>query len=117
MDRHFEVTETAATRIEETVPILVPEDLSEESFDRTLQEDKQAISIIDSLADGVREASRTLSDAAQSLRSVVAKQREALASSAWQAAVDDAESQLPEFGRRTTRGRRHRSERIRSPDQ
>ena len=93
MDRHFEVTETAATRIEEAVSILVPEDLSEESFDRTLQEDQQAISITHSLADGVREASRTLSDAAKRLRSVVVKQREALASSAWQTAVDDAESQ------------------------
>ena len=93
IDRHFEVTEAAAARIEEAVSALVPEDLSEEPFDRTLQEDQQAISIIDSLADGVRDASRALRDAAQSLRGVVATQRDALAGSTWQAAVDDADRQ------------------------
>ncbi|MDE2823589.1 MAG: hypothetical protein OXK79_08790, partial [Chloroflexota bacterium] len=62
MDRHFEVTEAAAARIEESVSTLIPEDLSEGPFDRTLQEDQQAISIVDSLADGIRDASRTLND-------------------------------------------------------
>ena len=92
MDRHFEVTEAAATRIEEAVAALLPEDLSEGPFDPTLQEDQQAISVIGSLADGVRDASRTLRDAAQSLRDVVATQRDALASSTWQAAVDNADN-------------------------
>ena len=92
MDRHFEVTETAAARIDDAVSALVPEDLSEEPFDRTSPEDQHAISIVDSLADAIRDASRTLSDAAQSLRGVVAQQRDALARSAWQAAVDDADS-------------------------
>ena len=92
MDRHFEVTEAAAARIEDAVSALVPEDLSEEPFDRTSPEDQHAISIVDSLADAIRDASRTLSDAAQSLRGVVAQQRDALARSAWQAAVDDADS-------------------------
>ena len=92
MDRHFEVTEAAAARIEDAVSALVPEDLSEEPFDRTSPEDQHGISIVDSLADAIRDASRTLSDAAQSLRGVVAQQRDALARSAWQAAVDDADS-------------------------
>ena len=92
MDRHFEVTEAAAVRIEDAVSALVPEDLSEEPFDRTSPEDQHAISIVDSLADAIRDASRTLSDAAQSVRGVVAQQRDALARSAWQAAVDDADS-------------------------
>ena len=92
MDRHFEVTVAAAARIEDAVSALVPEDLSEEPFDRTSPEDQHAISIVDSLADAIRDASRTLSDAAQSLRGVVAQQRDALARSAWQAAVDDADS-------------------------
>ena len=92
MDRHFEVTEAAAARIDDAVSALVPEDLSEEPFDRTSPEDQHAISIVDSLADAIRDASRTLSDAAQSLRGVVAQQRDALARSAWQAAVDDADS-------------------------
>ena len=65
VDRHFEVTEAAAARIEEAASALVPEDLSEGPFDRTLQEDQQAISIIGSLADGVRDASRTLRDVAR----------------------------------------------------
>ena len=75
MERHFEVTKAAAARIEEAVSALVPEDLSEGLFDRTLPEDQQAISIIGSLADGVRDASRTLRDTAQGLRGVVAAQR------------------------------------------
>ena len=93
VDRHFEVTDAAAARIEEAVSTLVPEDLPEGSFDGTLQEDQQAISIIGLLAAGVRDASRTLTDAARSLRGIVATQRDALASSMWQAAVDDADSQ------------------------
>ena len=92
MDRHFEVTEAAAARIEEAVSELVPEDLSEGPFDRTLQEDQKATSIIGSLADGVRDASRTLTDAAKSLRGIVEKQRDALARSTWQVAVDDADN-------------------------
>ncbi len=93
VDRHFEVTEAAAVRIEEAVSTMVPEDLSEGSFDRALQEDQQAISIIGSLADGVRDASRTLSHAARNLHDVVAKQRGVLTSSMWQATVDDADRQ------------------------
>ena len=93
VDRHFEVTEAAAARIEEAVSALVPEDLSEGPLDRTLPEDQQAILIIGSLADGIRDASRTLNDAAQTLRGIIEKQRDALASSMWQAAVDDADSQ------------------------
>ena len=93
MDRHFEVTEAAAARIEDAVSALVPEDLSEGPFDKAVQEDKQAIAIIGSLADGVRDASRTLREAAQSLRDVVAKQRDTLAGSRWQAAVDDTARQ------------------------
>ena len=93
MDRHFEVTEAAADRIEEAVSALAPEDLSEGLFDSTLQEDQHAISMIRSLADGLRDARRTLRAAAQSLRGVVAKQHDALARGTWQAAVDDAERQ------------------------
>ena len=93
MDRHFEVTEAAAARIDEAAAALAPEDLPEGSFDRTLQEDQQAISIIGTLADGIRDASQTLRDAAQRLRGVVAKQHDALARSTWRAAVDDADTQ------------------------
>ena len=92
VDRHLEVTEAVAARIEEAASALVPEDLSEGPFDRTLQEDQQAISIIGSLADGIRDASRTLNDAARSLRDIVVKQRGALARSTWQAAANDADN-------------------------
>ena len=93
MDRHFDVTEAAASRIEEVVAEVVPEDMPEGAFDRDLQEDQQAISIIETLADGVRDASQTLHDAAQRLRDAVARQRDALASSTWQAAADEADRQ------------------------
>ena len=67
--------------------------MPEGAFDRDLQEDQQAISIIETLADGVRDASQTLHDAAQRLRDAVARQRDALASSTWQAAADEADRQ------------------------
>ena len=91
VDRQFEVTDAAAERIDEVAEALLPEDLPEELFDQTSQEDAQAVSVIATLAGGMREASQALRDAAQRLRDTVAKQREDLAATAWQTEVDGAE--------------------------
>ena len=93
VDRHFDVAEAAAARIDEVAEALLPEDLPEELFDQTSQEDAQAVSIIATLAGGIRDASQALRDAARRLRETIAKQREDLAASAWQIEVDRAENE------------------------
>ena len=96
-DRHFEVTEAAAVQIEETAAASVPEDLPEGAFDQASEEDQAALVAIGALANGIREAGRTLRSAAQDLRGAVATQREALATSTWQAAVEAADREYEEF--------------------
>ncbi len=91
LDRHFKVAEAAAASIDKVASTLAPEDLSAEPFDGNSPEDQQAISIIESLAGGIRDANQALRDAAGNLRDVVARNREALAKSTWQAAANDAE--------------------------
>ena len=91
VDRHFEVTEAAAAQIEEAAAALVPEDLPEGAFAKASEEDQQALVAIGALATGIREAGRMLRVAAQDLRGVVETQREALATSTWQAAVEAAD--------------------------
>ena len=93
VDRHFDVAEAAAARIDEVAEALLPEDLPEGLFDQTSQEDLQAVSTIATLADGIRDASQALRDAARRLRGTVAKQRENLAASTWQSEVDSAEQE------------------------
>ena len=92
IDRHFEVTETATTQIEHAAAALVPEDLPEGAFDQASEKDQQALASIGALANGIREARRTLTSAASDLRGVIATQREALATSPWQAATEAADS-------------------------
>ena len=93
VERQFEVAEASAERIDEVAETLLPEDLPEGLFDETSPEDPQAISIIATLAGGIRDASQALRDTALRLRETVAKQREDLAASAWQTEVDRAENE------------------------
>ena len=93
VERQFEVAEASAERIDEVAETLLPEDLPEGLFDETSPEDPQAISIIATLAGGIREASQALRDTALRLRETVAKQREDLAASAWQIGMDSAEKE------------------------
>ena len=90
VDRHFDVAEAAAARIDEVAETLLPEDLPEGLFDQTSQEDLQAVSTIATLAGAIRDASQALREAARRLRETVVKQRENLAASAWQVDVDSA---------------------------
>ena len=91
VDRHFDVTETAAARIEDAAAALMPEDLPEGAFDQASEDDQQALASIGALANGIREAHRTLLSAASDLRGVIATQRGALTTSPWQAAVERAD--------------------------
>ena len=90
VDRHFDVAEAAAARIDEVAETLLPEDLPEGLFDQTSQEDLQAVSTIATLAGAIRDASQALRDSARRLRDTVTKQRDDLAASAWQVDVDSA---------------------------
>ena len=92
LDRHFEVTETAAAQVEEAAAALVSEDLPEGAFDQAADEDQLALASIGALANGIREARRTLISTASDLRGVIATQREALATSPWRAAAEAADS-------------------------
>ena len=97
VDRHFDVTEAAAAQSEEAAAAFVPEDLPEGAFDQASDEDQQALASIGALANATREAGRTLRTAAHGLRGVVATQREALATSTWQAAVEAADREYEEL--------------------
>ena len=92
VDRHFDVSEKAAAQIEDAAAALVPEDLPEGTFDQATEEDQQALVSVGALANGIREARRALISAASDLRGVIATQREALATSPWQAAAEAADS-------------------------
>ena len=92
VERQFGVTETAATQIEDAAAALVPEDLPEGAFDQASEDDQQPLASIGALANGIREARRTLLSAASDLRGIIATQREALATSPWQAAAEAADS-------------------------
>lgn len=89
-DRQFDAAKTAAGRIEETAAALQPEDLPDGLFNDDSEEDLQAAAVMAALAEALRTAAHVLSDAAQRLRGIVESQREALAKSAWQTAVDQA---------------------------
>ena len=97
VDRHFEVSEAAATKIEEAAAALVPEDLPEGAFDQASDEDQQALASIGALANGVREARRTLKSAASDLRGAIATQREVLTTTPWHAAAEVADSAYEEL--------------------
>lgn len=88
-ERQFDAAAEAAGRLEETAANLQVEDLPDGLFVDSA-EDREATAVMDSLAAGVRGAAEDLRAAAQRLNEVVAAQRQALASSAWQASVDRA---------------------------
>lgn len=89
-DRQFRAAEAASGHIEEAAARLQPEDLPEGLFVTESDEDREVAAIMDALATAVRDAAASLHRAAQQLQGVVETQREALAKSAWQKAVDRA---------------------------
>ena len=91
-DRQFDIGKGAADRIEQAAAALQPEDLPDGLFHETSKEDRQIAAIMAALATGVRDAAQDLRHVAERLRRLIATQREELAGSAWQAAVEHAAS-------------------------
>ena len=88
--RQFDTAEAAARHIEQAAAALQPEDLPDGLFHETSKEDRQVAAIMGALATAVRDAAQALHHVAERLRGLVATQREELAGSAWQAAVEHA---------------------------
>jgi len=88
--RQFDTAEAAARHIEQAAAALQPEDLPDGLFHETSKEDRQVAAIMGALATAVRDAAQDLHHVAERLRGLVATQREELAGSAWQAAVEHA---------------------------
>ena len=88
LERQFADADDAAARIEEAAANLQPDDLPAGTFDEASDVDRQAAAIITALGDAVRAAAREVRETAQRLRVAVGKQREVLAATAWQTAVD-----------------------------
>ena len=92
-DRQFDTAETAVGRIEQTAEALQPEDLPDGLFNETSEEDRQVAAIMAALAIAVRTAAQDLRHIAERLRGSIETQREELARSRWQAAVENAASE------------------------
>ena len=92
-DRQFDTAEAASDRIKQVAAALQPEDLPDGLFNETSKEDRQIAAIMAALAIAVRTAAQDLRHAAERLRGSVERQREELAGSAWQTAVEQAASE------------------------
>ena len=89
-DRQFETVQEAVRRIESAADDLHPEDLPDELFDDSSEEDKYVVEVVAALGAAIHAAGQSLREAAQSLREMAQTQHTALTRSAWQAAVDAA---------------------------
>ena len=90
LERQFASADNGAARIEEAAANLQPDDLPDGTFDEASDVDREAMAIIAALGDAVRAAAREVRESAERLRVTVGKQREMLAGTAWQTAVDQA---------------------------
>lgn len=89
-DRQINAVEEGVGRIEETAEMLQTEDLPDGIFDKGSEEDKQVVAAMEALAVAVHGAAEGLRDCARRLRGAIEGQRDILAGSAWQRAVDQA---------------------------
>ena len=90
LEQQFASADDGAARIKEVAANLQPDDLPGGMFDDASDADRQAMVIIAVLGNAVRAAAREVREAAERLRVAVGKQREVLAGTAWQKAVDQA---------------------------
>ena len=90
LERQFASADNGVARIEEAAANLQPDDLPDGTFDEASDVDREAMAIIAALGDAVRAAAREVRESAERLRVTVGKQREMLAGTAWQTAVDQA---------------------------
>ena len=92
VDRHFEVAESFASNIDNTIESLQPEDLPDELFDTESLEDRSALEAFASLRTAITTAAETLREAVLRFREDTGVSREELGKSVWQQAVDSAKA-------------------------
>ena len=88
LDRHFDVTDAALGRVDETAGELGTEDIPADLFDGDAEDDQTAVAIIEQLGSIVATAAEALRQAAERGRQQVERLRTELSSSAWRVAVD-----------------------------
>ena len=91
-DRHFEVAEDTAERLEAIAADLQPEDLPDGLFDMESAEDRELVETLQALAAAARAATDSLRDNAQRLRENIAMQRDKMSDGTWRKAMDRAAS-------------------------
>ena len=89
MERQFEATNAAAQAIDDTIDVLTSEDVPDGMFDTESEEDREALSVIDSMASAINAAAEALQSTAEGIRAVVNTQRSVLSKSKWQDAVNE----------------------------
>ncbi len=90
VERRLDVTMTVSDSVEETAAELQVEDLPDDLFDATAEEENEIIKRLESLAVAVRDTAASLRDSARELREVVSARRAELEGSAWSVAVAKA---------------------------
>lgn len=97
LEQHFETTERAAQRIDQTASDLLPDDLRAGLFDEATPEDREALDMVEALERAVRTVSGSLRNEADKLRRTVARQRSVLEESGWRGACNDARAEYSSF--------------------
>lgn len=97
LERHFETTEEAAQRIEQTESELLLDDLRPGVFDEAAPEDQEALDVVGALDQAVRSAAAKLQSEADGLRQAVARQRAVLEASGWRGVLDRAQAEYSSF--------------------
>ena len=97
LERHFETTEEAARRIDQTASELLPDDLRAGLFDEAAPEDRQALDVVEALDRAVLAVAVNLRNEADRLRRAVTRQRNVLEESGWRGACNQARSEYSSF--------------------
>ena len=90
IDRQFEAVEEAAKQIEATAESLSMDDLPDDLFEESSQEDREVVELAAALKAAVETARQQSRVVAQNLRGVAESQRETLNNSRWAALVEEA---------------------------
>lgn len=84
IDRHFDLAQTAAQRVDELADTLLVEDIRADIFDPADEVDGDALAAINASGGAIGDAANQLRQAAEHLRDVVSEQRLQLAAGTWQ---------------------------------
>ena len=99
LERHLDVADGVAARIDSLAEDLQPEDLDQRAFEDGSDESQIAVSAVEAIQAAVRAATVELARTADSLRKRVELQRAALARSSWQECVDSAAAAYTELNK------------------